>query len=100
MPVPEVVEVEVFSSPVNGWIVRTPGREFPGVVVQGDSLSVLFDLAQSILDRCRTDVGTHGEVLDDAEALRDALWARLAAYEAVLKEHGLSVPYVRTRAPT
>jgi hypothetical protein len=43
------VEVEMFSETVNYPVVRVPGRVFPGVVIQGDSLSVLASMAEDIL---------------------------------------------------
>ena len=95
----ERVEVEAYSQEVNGWIVRTPGRQFPAVVVQGDSLSSSFSLAQSILERTRACACADDELAEDAEELRDRLWGRLQQYEEVLKEHGFALPYNRTLWP-
>ena len=38
IPRMERVEVELFSDGSNDAVVRMPGRQFPGMVVQGDSL--------------------------------------------------------------
>lgn len=42
------MEVEINSDDTNGGIVRMPNRKFPGCVIQGDSLSVLYLLAKKI----------------------------------------------------
>src|SRR3954471_519641 len=95
----ERVEVEAYSQGVNGWIVRTPGRQFPAVVIQGDSLSILFSLAQSVLERARQCSCADDELTEEAEELRDHLWGRLHHYEEVLREHELALPYNRTMWP-
>jgi hypothetical protein len=93
----ERAEVEVFSQQTNAWVIRTPGRQYPAMVVQGDSFSSYFTLAQSILDRART--GGDEELTGLAEELRDLVWGRLQHYEAVLHQHGLDLPYNRVAWP-
>ena len=92
------VEVEAYSQAVNAWVVRTPGRQFPALVVQGDSFSHLFALAQSILDRAR-EARCDDELVDDAEELRDSLWDRLQHYEETLRIGGFPLPYDRAHWP-
>jgi hypothetical protein len=99
MPAPERAEVEVFSHAVNAWIVRTPGRQYPAALVQGDSLSHLFALAQSVLERARACGCGDEELAGEAEELRDLLWGRVQQYEAALQAHGLTLPYQRTVWP-
>jgi uncharacterized protein DUF6959 len=96
----ERIEVEVYSQAVNAWLIRTPGRDFPAHVVQGDSLSQLFALAQSILDRARTCSSIDPELAEEAEELRDQLWGRVQHYEDVLGQAGFTLPYVRQVWPT
>jgi hypothetical protein len=43
-------QLELWSGQVNSAVVRVPGRRFPGVVIQGDSLSILFDLAMYVTE--------------------------------------------------
>jgi hypothetical protein len=94
---PEVdrAEVEVFSSDTNHWVIRTPGRAFPAVVVQGDSLSILARRAEEILHGLRAISSIDSEVVDHAEMLCDLLQERLDHYEAVLHKHGIELPYRR-----
>jgi hypothetical protein len=93
------IEVEVYSQAVNAWIVRTPGRQFPALVVQGDSFSQLFALAQEVLERARTCACSDPKLVDTAEELRDQLWGRLRHYEEILQASGFTLPYSRTLWP-
>jgi putative ribosome biogenesis GTPase RsgA len=95
----ERVEVEAFSQATNTWIIRTPGRQFPAAVIQGDSLSQLFALAQSILERTRACGCDDEELAAEAEELRDQLWGRLEQYETTLHAAGLPLPYNRIAWP-
>ena len=92
-------EVEVFSQATNAWVIRTPGREFPAAVIQGDSLSILFNAAQSVLDRARACGCADSELVGEAEELRDLLWGQLRHYEGVLQQNGIETPYNRVLWP-
>jgi len=86
-------EVEVFSDTVNAPVLRHPGRRFPGSLIQGDSLSVLWGLARSIRDR----VAGHSdeELVGEAEELFELIHARLIGYQATLEAAGMELPYSR-----
>jgi len=85
------VEVDALTDQGNYTVIRLPGRKFPGVLVQGDSLSILVaNLRQS---RDRLQQGEHEDgigwliqVLDDLEAVQ-------RTYEAALTEHSIPLPY-------
>jgi len=85
--------LEVFSETSNYAIVRMPGRSFPGMVVQGDSLSILCNHARSI-HRLATRLGD-AELLDEIAELQDLLEDRLRHYEEVLAEHNMRLPYTK-----
>lgn len=89
----ELKQLEVFSEASNYGIVRMPGRNFPGCVIQGDSLSILCSFARSIHQRV---VALDDEELsgDTAEML-DLLEGRLKHYEEVLKQHDIPLPYFK-----
>ncbi|MFD4722069.1 DUF6959 family protein [Streptomyces sp. NPDC058423] len=87
----ERVEAEVFTDGGNNAVVRLPSRRFPGVLIQGDSLSVLRgDVAEVVEAFDRGDVAeareTAGLLLADLDAL-------LARYSAALKAHEIPLPY-------
>lgn len=93
------VEVEVFSSDVNSWVIRTPGRAFPATVMQGDTLFILFDETQKLLDELRGITDIAPTLVDDARAHRDRIWQHLSHYETVLEGQGIRLPYNRERFP-
>lgn len=87
----ERVEAEVFTDGGNNAVVRLPSRRFPGVLIQGDSLSVLRgDVAEVVEAFDRGDVAeareTAGLLLADLDAL-------LARYSAALKAREIPLPY-------
>ena len=82
---------EILSHVSNSAIVRLPGRQFPGVVVQGDTLSKLFDGARYMLlefKRLRDE-----ERYYEALMLAEQLQGQLLHYEAVLAQRGMCLPY-------
>ena len=85
--------MEAFTPAYNYAVIRLPGRAFPGVVVQGDSLHVLSSDVQEALEEV-----TAGAFDDAAESLR-ILLAHLhdlqRSYEVALHEHGIDLPYRR-----
>ena len=94
---PEIdrVEVEVFSNATNHWIIRTPGRAFPAMVIQGDSFSILVRGAERLLHGVRAVSSPDSELVDQAEMVCELLQERLKDYEAVLHQHGIELPYRR-----
>ena len=85
----EMVECSVLDKSVNSWVLRVPGRQFPGVLVQGDSLRRLYSLAKS----AHESLPTGSEASDQAAELRDQLKAHLMNYETALRRHGIALPY-------
>jgi len=87
----ERVEVEVFSTAVNAAIVRLPGRAFPGMVIQGDTLRTLL---QDVLELQQVAEGTGSPDLEHAiSCLKDNLRQRVEVYEEALKKEGVPLPY-------
>jgi type VI protein secretion system component VasF len=70
-----------------------PGRRYPGVVIQGDSLSILFDLAMGLTELLPE--ASDAELREVAAELAEKLFDHVRNYEAVLKEHGVALPYSR-----
>jgi hypothetical protein len=67
----ERIEVELFSHPGNNAIVRMPGRRFPGVLIQGDSLSNLRHEVARVAEACaRGDLNEAREWSEPAEPSR------------------------------
>ncbi|WP_428304808.1 DUF6959 family protein [Lacipirellula sp.] len=72
------VEVKLIGDANNSQVVHVAGRRFPGVVVQGDSLSNLVDLASEIIRLLKSN--EIDEAKDTAEELHGLLSARLQIY--------------------
>jgi hypothetical protein len=87
------VEVETYSEQVNAWVVRTPGRSYPALVVQGDTFSTFYRSAEALLDQARQR--RDEELIELAMQLRDDLAGFLHHYETVLAENGFDLPYTR-----
>lgn len=48
MDKPKPMTLDVFSEKTNAAVARMPGRQFPGVVMQGDTLSVIVYRARDV----------------------------------------------------
>ena len=83
--------VEILSDAVNYMVVKTHGRNFPGMVIQGDSLARLYRRASEV---CRL-ANDHGDqdLIGEAGSLCQELGDRLTFYENVLRSHGIEIPY-------
>ena len=88
-----IMELEVFGTETNAGIVRMPGRRFPGIVIQGDSLKNLLDTAHRITELARTT--EMSELIDEAKSLEEMLADYLHTYESTLEGHGHALPYFR-----
>lgn len=84
----ETREMDYFGVDGNVAVVRLPGRKFPGVLVQGDTMKML----ESFLDEARTDSDPDGarEALDEATALVRSF---LTVFETALRDAGHRLPY-------
>ncbi len=84
---------ELLSPPSNYCVVQLPGRKYPGVVCQGDSLSAISSRL-GVIDARLKAIGLDYE--DDARAeleyLRELFDQVLRHYEHVLDKHGLKTP--------
>jgi len=84
--------VEIYSDATNAAIMRHPGRRFPGVLVQGDTLNALCRQADRACSDARIvlDEDAYLELTD----LRDHLHQLRAHYRSVMADHGLTLPFV------
>ena len=87
----EIKSLRVLSDASNYAVLFAPGRQFPGSVVQGDSLSILLGNAETILSKVKHSPDE--ELVGCAEELVMLLKARLEHYEQVLKQYDLKLPY-------
>ncbi|MFI2764356.1 DUF6959 family protein [Streptomyces echinatus] len=87
----ERIEAELFTDPGNDAVVRLPARRFPGVLIQGDSLSIIRADVAGIVEAC--DQGNVGEAREAAAILLSDLDDLLTRYNTALETHGIARPY-------
>jgi hypothetical protein len=83
--------VEIYSDATNAAIMRHPGRKFPGLLVQGDTLSNLSHRASEVYERL-------GQTVDEESrwalfVLCDDLRSFLSHYKNTLEGHGINLPF-------
>jgi hypothetical protein len=88
------VAAEMLTPVGNDAVVRLPGRRFPGIVVQGNTLSSLFSSVRMISERAK-HCGDE-ELLDEAAMLLERFAAMVERYETALTSHGIELPYAKT----
>jgi hypothetical protein len=77
----KTITVMCFSEKTNAAVIAMPGRKFPGLVIQGDTLRSLCDIVEG---------GDREGALDH---LKERLTALRKEYERVLRSAGLPLPY-------
>ena len=84
----------ILSHVPNSGIVQMPGRRFPGIVMQGDTLSNVFDAVVFALDdaKARRDEDAYYELLMFAETFQ----GQLQHYEQTLSRISMPLPYTRS----
>lgn len=85
------LEVEVFSEQTNAAVIRMPGRKFPGIVVQGDSLKIMLESVKEIAELLQD--AQIPSLAVSAEELVQLQSAYTEAYEQALKLHSYPLPY-------
>ena len=85
--------VEIYDDTSNFAILRHPGRNFPGSLIQGDSLSILVGEAQWLLKR--VSKSKDRTLVAAAREHAERLQSRLEHYEKVLAAHGIQLPYAK-----
>lgn len=84
-----VENVEIFSGQSNSPVIRCPGRRFPGVLVQGDTLHMLCaHAAEALSDSPEARIAL--------QELHTKLLGMLAHYKTVLHEHRVPLPFTVT----
>ncbi|MFD8568015.1 DUF6959 family protein [Streptomyces sp. NPDC059639] len=87
----ERVEAELFTDAGNDAVVRLPGRRFPGVLVQGDTLRILSTDVAEIVELCAA--GDVEEARQAASLLHEQLGAKLQRYTDALDAHAEKRPF-------
>jgi hypothetical protein len=87
-------EVEIYSDKTNYAVLRHPGRNFPGALIQGDNLYSFCKAADHVCTNAKAALDA--ETFQELNKLRNALWAHLTHYKEVLGEHDIRLPFSET----
>jgi hypothetical protein len=87
----EYMELEVYSQSIDRGIVRMPSQSFPGLLLQGETLSSLLRLAKAAHEKSQTTDNT--ELIDTSRELMESLQKLISHYEATLGKHNIPLPY-------
>ena len=84
-------EIAILSEASNCPVVKMPGRKFPGVVLQGDSLKSLLSFAEEIEQLSAPF--NNDEINTVINDLKSKLAGYVNVYETTMKAKGLQLPY-------
>ena len=87
----EYMELEVYSQSINRGVIRMPSQSFPGLLLQGETLSTLWGLARSVYERSQQT--TDMELIETSQQLMDDLQKLVSHFEATLAKHNIPLPY-------
>jgi hypothetical protein len=87
----EYMELEVYSQSINRGVIKMPSQNFPGLLLQGETLSDLLGLASSIHERSQNSSDT--ALTDVSLELQEKLQLLLSHYESTLGKHNIPLPY-------
>ena len=85
------IQIDLLSETINCPVVQMPGRRYPGVILQGDSLRILLDSADEVQRLC--DSVPDPDLSAAVASLREKLAGYVASYERAMKEAGRELPY-------
>jgi len=85
------MELEVYSQSIDRGIIRMPSQNFPGLLLQGETLSTLLRLAKSVHEKSQNTADT--ELIDVSRELVETIQKLVAHYEATLGKHNIPLPY-------
>lgn len=90
----DIEPLEVYSRDSNFAVIKPPGRNYPGCVIQGDSLANLCRMAKNIAAFTVNSNIDDEDFLDNVQELTNSLIGRLLHYQDVLTNHGIDFPHV------
>ncbi len=83
--------VEIYSDATNAAVMRHPGRQFPGVLIQGDTLHNLYRSIAEVAAAAHQSLDD--ELVAELEDVREHLSALMLHYRRVMAEHQLPLPF-------
>jgi len=87
----EYMELEVYSQSIDRGIIRMPSQNFPGLLLQGETLSTLLRLAKLAYEKSQNMADT--ELIDTSRELMETIQKLVSHYESTLGKHNIPLPY-------
>ena len=87
----EYMELEVYSQSIDRGVIRMPSQGFPGLLLQGETLSSLLRLAKSAYERSQNTDDT--ELIETSRELMDTIQKLVSHFESTLGRHNIPLPY-------
>ena len=85
-------KIKLYDHVPNSGICHMPGRRFPAVAIQGDSLSIILSSAIKIMGRASEMKDE--EMFYEAMEIAEKIQGHLVRYETVLNKEGFEKPYM------
>lgn len=94
----ETIEVDRLSNAVNMPVIKLSYRTFPGVLVQGDTLSSIYHLVNQLYQlhaeqHLVNPDPDNDDGFYDSKLLLEIVGNMVREYEVALKAHGIPLPY-------
>jgi len=83
--------IKLYDHISNSGIVHLPGRRFPAVAIQGDTLSSMLSSALELMESANKNKDE--DMYYEAQELAKRLYQHLKQYESVLESEGFEKPY-------
>ena len=87
----QYMELEVYSQSIDRAVIKMPSQSFPGLVLQGETLSSLLKLAKTAYEKSQLTSDT--ELIDTSRELLESIQKLVAHFEATLNKHNHPLPY-------
>ncbi|MBN6033359.1 hypothetical protein [Amycolatopsis sp. 195334CR] len=85
------VDVNLISRQGNEALVKLSDRQYPGLLVQGDSLKILADTIAEAVDAAQ--LGNLEDVSYVTRELMEKIGSMMKNYEDMMSSNGLKLPY-------
>jgi len=87
----EYMELEVYSQSIDRGVIRMPSQSFPGLLLQGETLSSLLKLAKQTYEKSQNT--SDSEMIETSRELVENIQKLVAHYESTLNRHNIPLPY-------
>jgi hypothetical protein len=87
----EYMELEVYSQSIDRGVIRMPSQGFPGLLLQGETLSSLLKLAKLTHEKSQNTDDT--ELIETSRELMETIQKLVSHFESTLGRHNIPLPY-------